>query len=221
MENLRQGGIASPEKAVVRQLQLSYAQNIDAVADSIEASLGLYRRVKELPSSATLLHLEEQLELHIKGPTALSSSNILTASNANRGMFTLKILRPFSDGLTSGYRTQREEILREALAVGELELSHPSVALVTIELLTVRDAESGREYNVLKMPRYLCTLGDNSKPRCWPRELVEEGMRMREAVQFSSCIKEELFTWTSRRRIYSSQQPMDGGTLATSALRNV
>ena len=99
-------------------------------------------------------------------------------------MFTLKILRPFSDELTSGYQAQREEILREALAVGELNLSHPSVALVTIELLTVRKAESGREYNVLKLPRYMCTLGDQNNTRCWPRELLEEGIRMREAVQF-------------------------------------
>ena len=30
----------------------------------------------------------------------------------------------------------------------------------------------------------MCTLGDQNSPRCWPRELLEEGIRMREAVQF-------------------------------------
>ena len=180
MSNLRAGGITEPDKMVLRELGLRYAANIDAVADSVDATVAFYRLVQSLPSTSTRLLVENSLQLHIKGPS-LSSPNIFTASDESSRKFVIKILRGTMSG-GAQYLIQSCEIFRECQAPIELGLSNPPVALVQTEVLTITDSFSSKVYKVLKMPRYLCTLAE--EPKSWPRELLEQGARMREALSY-------------------------------------
>ena len=180
LSSLNKGGIDRPDASVLQKIKFDYANTVAIIANSVGDSVELYRRVKCIPSSTTRLRLETSLSLHINGEFIPGSPNLLSASDADGNKFIIKILRVISDGLP--YDDQRSEIAREALAPTELDLQSPTVALVTAEVLTITDDVSNQSFKALKMPLYHFTLLQN--PKCWPTELLREGQRLKEAIEF-------------------------------------
>ena len=97
-----------PSKEVLDCIAIHHYAAVDTAASYVERAVALYEMVKDLPSTSTRVVLQEQLNLHINGPSSLHTPNIPTAVDESENLLVLKLLRP-SDRVSYDIRRAEQQ----------------------------------------------------------------------------------------------------------------
>lgn len=170
--------INEPKEEILLQILERYHDAIAGASRSVLSAVALYDLVNAMPNTATLIALQNELNLHINGPMSTRFPDILTAVDEEDGLYVLKLLRSVDQFPHGGYRSS--EAAQEQATCERLDLDAPIVALCPVKVLSV--IYQGRVHTVLKMPTFLTTLADRPQP--FSSTIVRRGRELMDAVQF-------------------------------------
>ena len=179
-EKLAKSYITRPEESIIDKIIKKYPYDLILASGSDDATLELYLRIKDLPSTITKFILSTEDQLHVNGPIDLSRDYLLSAADEQGKQYVIKLLIPGNDDVRE-LSIRQTELRKELEAVKRLELHNPQAPFVTCEVISFTRSNS-HIATALKIPRYIVTVA--SAPKFFPQGLASGGKRMIEALEW-------------------------------------
>ena len=154
--------IDRPDESVMNIIITKFAYQMIVSCDSPALAFDLYTSIRDLPSTTTKLKLHVESTLNVNGPLDTSNKKILCASDRSGKQFILKILIAGFDDVRQ-LEVRNLEMDNEKKVIGILGLDKPSVPLVTQELISFKSEHGAKDFNAIKMPRYIVTVAKAPK----------------------------------------------------------